>query len=417
MRRSDRPMTAVVTGMIATYPVGGVAWDYGQYALGLERLGFDVYYLEDTGWLTYDPRCREYGADPSFGVAFLGAALADLSPSLGRRWHFRAMDGRSFGIEAARFREIVARADVFLNVSGGTLLRDEYMRCPRKVLIDTDPGWNHFRNYPRADANPAWGGGNGYRAHDFFFTYAERIGREDCVLPSLGLNWQPTRPPVVLDAWSPKPPGAMWTTVLTWNNYREAVEYAGVRYGTKEVEFERVMQLPSRVSSRLEIAAGGIDDGGESPDAAVWHPSRPALESLGWLVVDAQRVSSTADAYRHYVEQSRGEFSVAKNVYVATRSGWFSCRSTCYLAAGRPAVVQDTGFSDVIPAGEGVVAFSTLDEAVEALQRIEADYERHCAAARSVAADHFSTDRVLGDLLRRIGLRFDVAGRTGSSAR
>ena len=171
-------MKAIVTGMIATYPVGGVAWDYGQYALGLERLGWDVYYLEDTGWEAYDPTKGEYGADYSYGVKFLEQSLARLSPRLATRWHVRAMDGSSYGVDREQFDRLVTDADLFLNVSGGTLLREEYMPCSRKVLIDTDPGWNHFVNFPKWDANPGWQGSCGYRAHDFFFTYAERIGKE-----------------------------------------------------------------------------------------------------------------------------------------------------------------------------------------------------------------------------------------------
>lgn len=398
-------MIAIVTGMIATYPVGGVVWDYGQYALGLERLGFDVYYLEDTGSTTYDPRLRLYGEDPTFGVAYLAKALGTLSESLARRWHLRAMNGQTFGIDAARFNKLVSQADLFLNVSGGTLLRDEYMTCPRKVLIDTDPGWNHFRNYPRLDADPNWGDGHGYRAHDFFFTYAERIGRAGCVLPTLGLDWQPTRPPVVLDMWKAAPPAEKWTTVLTWNNYPEVVEYQGIRYGTKEIEFERIRDLPTLVPSRLEVAAGGIDDADDTAQSKSWRPTRSSLEQLGWSAIDAHEVSHSPDAYRHYIQQSRGEFSVAKNVYVATRSGWFSCRSTCYLACGRPVVVQDTGFSDIIPAGEGLLAFSSPGEAVEALRRVEADYERHRATALDIAARYFSSGRVLGDLLHRVGIQ------------
>jgi hypothetical protein len=397
-------MIAIVTGMIATYPVGGVVWDYGQYALGLERLGFEVYYLEDTGWMTYDPRVRDYVEDPAFGASFLGPALGCLSEALATRWHFRAMDGRTYGIDASRFAQIVSRADLFLNVSGGTLLRDAYMACPRKVLIDTDPGWNHFRNYPRLDASPRWGGGHGYRAHDAFFTYAERIGRADCVLPSLGIDWKPTRPPVVMDEWGPEPPAEKWTTVLTWKNFPEVIEYAGVRYGSKEVEFERVARLPRLVDAHFELATGGADGAGGDEQGGKWYPTRPRLEALGWSVSDAHVVSRDPEAYRHYVQQSRGEFSVAKNVYVATRSGWFSCRSTCYLAAARPVVVQDTGISEIFPCGEGLLAFSSLDEAADAIRRVEADYPRHRAAAREVAATHFSSEVVLGDLLRQVGI-------------
>jgi len=384
--------TAVVTGMIATYPVGGVLWDYGQYALGLERLGFDVYYLEDTGCPTYDPTSGSYGDDCSYAVEFLGSELGRLSPSLGRRWYLRAANGRPYGLSPAEFSDVVARADLFLNVSGGTLLRDEYMLCPRKVLIDSDPGWNHFVNYPKWDANPGWLGSHGYRAHDYFFTYAERIGRAGCMLPTFGLDWQPTRPPVILDCWRPEPPAAAWTTVMTWDNFRRPIESGARTYGTKEKEFARVEALPGRVRAPLEIAVGG--------DTA----PRDHWRALGWSVADSHAVSRTANDYRSYVQRSRGEFSVAKNVYVATGSGWFSCRSVCYLAAGRPVVVQDTGFSEIVPTGEGLFAFSDLAGAADEIEQVEADYARHQDAARGLARAYFDSDTVLGALLERVGL-------------
>jgi hypothetical protein len=385
-------MKAVVTGMIATYPVGGVAWDYGQYALGLERLGFEVFYLEDTGLDSYDPVKREYGADGGYGVDFLRRSLVALSPTLAGRWHVRAADGSAHGLPREDLADVLAEAELLLNVSGSALVRDEYLACRNKILIDTDPGWNQFRNYPRWDAQPQWLGTHGYRAHDHFFTYAERIGASDCVLPTLGLEWQPTRPPVVLDLWRPQPPGARWTTVMTWRNFPESIEYRGRRYGAKEMEFGSIEALPGRSAAALEVAVGG-----SGPPVERW-------QSLGWSVVDSHSVSATPEDYRAYIERSKGELSVAKNVYVATGSGWFSCRTVCYLAAGRPAVIQDTGWSRAIPCGEGLVAFRDLDEAAEGLERIEADYPRHQAAARALAQEHFAAERVLGDMLGRIGL-------------
>lgn len=378
--------------MIASYPVGGVVWDYGQYALGLERLGFDVFYLEDTGWQTYNPLIGEYGADCSYAVDFLRKSLDALSPTLGKRWRFRNMDGRTFGIAEDELIDVIHTADLFLNVSGGTLLRPEYAACSRKVIIDSDPGWNHFRNYPRWDANPNWHGSLGFRAHDFFFTYAERLGKPDCLLPDLGLQWQPTRPPVVMDCWQSKPPNKTWTTVMTWKNFQETIEHNGVVYGTKEMEFDKVRFLPRQVSARFEVATGG---------AAF---PRTDWEKLGWSVIEASSISQTAEEYREYVRQSRGEFSVAKNVYVATHSGWFSCRSVCYLAAGLPVVVQDTDFSEFLPMGEGLLAFNTLEEAVAAINCVEDDYSKHQRAAREIAGTHFDSDIVLGELLERIGL-------------
>ena len=386
-------MRAVVTGAIATYPVGGVAWDYGQYALGLERLGFEVYYLEDTGLSSYDAAKREFTEDCSYGVRFLQRTLAALSPTLAERWHFRNVDGRTFGLDASTINEIVAGADLLLNHSGLNLLREEYMPCPRKIFLDTDPGWNHFVIFPMWDARPVHQGCYGFRAHDYFFTYASRIGQPDCLLPTLGLTWHPARQPVVLDCWPLTPAGRTWTTVMSWGLYEKSIEYEGRMYGSKETEFRRVEELPACTSAPLEIAMGGI---GAPLDR---------LRSLGWSVVDGTVISETAESYRSYIQRSRGELSIAKNVYVATRSGWFSFRSCCYLASGRPVVLQDTGFSDHLPTGDGLLAFSDLDGAVRSIEAVEADYPRHQDAARELARTYFDADLVLTEMLGRIGLR------------
>jgi hypothetical protein len=413
--------------MIASYPVGGVLWDYGQYLLGLERLGFEVTYLEDTGWQTYDPRVGAYGADCSYGVDFLSRGLQSLSPSLAQRWCFRGMDGRDYGPAAEHIDEQVREADLFLNVSGSAVLRSAYLACPRKVLIDTDPGWNHFRNYPLQDALAAvkrgdigtartlligaghaeraedtdawlaestrWRDAGTFRDHDHFFTYAERLGRSGCNLPTFDLPWKPTRPPVVLDCWKAEPPGAKWTTVMSWNNFREPVRHDGAEYGSKEMEFPTIEALPGLVDVDCEVAVGGED------------APRDQWRRHGWSVIEAESASGTPETYRSYVQRSRGEISVAKNLYVATGSGWFSCRSVCYLAAGRPVVVQDTGFSELLPTGEGLLAFSDLDGAIDAIRRVEQDYAGHCDAARDVAAREFDATRVLTDLISNTGLK------------
>ena len=386
-------MRALVTGMIATYPVGGVAWDYGHYILGLDSLGFETYYLEDTGGPTYDPTKRLYGDDCTYGVRFLRESLAQLSPGLTERWHFRSATGECFGLSQAKLKEVVRSAAVFINVSGSALLRDEYMACQHKVLIDTDPGWNHFVNYPRWDAHPGWQGTHGYRAHDHFFTYAERLGRPDCLLPNMGLTWHPTRPPVALDRWHPRGLGRAWTTVMTWNNFLKPVEYQGRIFGTKEMEFSKIEAAPkSRPDVQFEIAKGGAD-----APVSRW-------QTAGWNVIDSHSISATPDDYRRYIETSRGELSVAKNLYVATRSGWFSCRSACYLAAGRPVVIQDTGFPEVIPTGEGLFAFSNGAQAAAAIAEVESDFERHSLAARALAAEYFDGRRIVSSILRRVAL-------------
>lgn len=388
-------MKVVVTGMIATYPVGGVAWDYGQYALGMERLGAEVLYLEDTGGQTYDPTAGMYGDDPAYGVAFLWRSLQSLSPRLARRWHFRAADGRTFGLPPRAAAAFVRDADLFLNVSGSCLLRPEYMANRRKVLIDTDPGWNHFVNWPRWDRGGGHPGIASWRDHDAFFTYATCIGRAGCALPTFGIAWRTTLPPVVLSCWQqPRAvrPGRAWTTVMTWNNFGRPIEHGGVTYGTKEREFAAVEALPRETGQPMEVAVGG-----SSPPVDRWR-------ELGWSVRSSEEVSRTAASYRDYIAGSRGEFSVAKNVYAATGSGWFSCRSACYLAAGRPVVLQDTGWSRVLPADAGLLSFTDAASAAGALAQVAGAPQRHAAAAARLAREHLSTDVVLGRLLRDVGL-------------
>lgn len=378
--------------MIGTFPLGGVFWDYVQYALGLERLGFEVYYLEDSDTPAYDPRRGEYSDAGDYAAGFLSTWLDWVSPSLGRRWAYRGADGVLHGPVAGELTDIAAETDLFLNVSGACTLRDEYLPARHKVLIDTDPGWNQFVILPRLDRLGSLPGARSWRSHDHFFTYAERLGAPGCSLPGMGVEWRGTRPPVVTDRWRRRGPGETWTTVLTWNNYEEPIEHDGRTYGSKEVELHHVRDLPGRLPFRFEMAMGGV------------RPPKDEYRRLGWSVVDSVAVSVTPDDYRGYVESSRGEMSVAKNVYVATKSGWFSSRSVCYLAAGRPVVLQDTGFSELIGAGQGLVAFSDACGAAAAVEQVEEDYEDHSRAAVELARSTFSSDVVLTDLLGRIGL-------------
>jgi len=387
-------MNAVVCGAVATWAVGGVAWDFLQHALGLEALGFEVTYLEDAGLPGYDPAARTYTDDLSGGVEFLTATLGELCPTIAAsgRWHVRGPDGRSWGLSRAAAVDAVAGADVFLNVSGQCVLREEYLASRCKVLIDTDPGWNHFVVFPRHDAGKLWPGTVGFRGHDAFFTYAGRVGRPGCRLPDLGLDWHPTRPVVATDRWEPQGPGDRWTTVLTWDNYAGGVDGVEPELGSKGSELARIETLPRRTGLPLELAVGGID-----PPVERWR-------ALGWSVVDGPTVTRTATAYRDYVARSRGECSPAKQMYAATASGWFSNRSACYLAAGRPVVLQDTGWTDWLAPGDGVLAFTTLEEAAAALAAVEAASGDHADAAGKVAATTFAAEVVLGDLLDRAGV-------------
>lgn len=385
-------MLAVVTGMIASFPRGGVAWDYGQYVLGLRRLGFDVVYLEDTGWKTYDAVTGEDDEDFSDAVGFLEESLRAIDPGADPRFHVRQMDDTTYGMSRDELSDVIASCELFLNVSGAALLREEYLPARNKVLLDTDPGWNHFRLFPQQQELRASRGQPGLDEHDHYLTYAERIGASDCPLPTFGWDWKPTRPPVVLDRWPLEGGRERWTTLTSWGTYLMDVEHEGVRYHHKDVELERIETLPQHTDVPLEVAIVG-----DAP--------RERWTGLGWRVEDGPAASRTAGAYRDYVCGSRGEFSVAKHTYVATRCGWFSCRTVCYLAAGRPAVVQDTGFAELIGPHDGLLPWSDLDGARDALDRAEADYDAHAEGARALAEERFASDLVLGELLEQVGVR------------
>ncbi len=381
---------AVVTGAVATFPVGGVTWDYLQYALGMERLGFDVWYLEDTGLTPYDNVARTYHDEPANGIAHLRDELARLSPTLARRWHVVDVHGDRHGCGRDELADVLADAEVLLNVSGLCQLRPEYAAVDRTICIETDPGWNHFVALPRTRDRAPGSGVLSWTEHDEFATYATALGRPGCTLPDLGVAWRRTLPPVVVAAWddgTPPPETGAWTTVLTWDNYDGGFTHEGVTYGSKAAGFAALGPLPGRVPVPVEVAVGGVE-----PPVERWRAD-------GWSVVDGPSATSTAEGYRTYLRGSRGEVAPAKQVYVATGSGWFSCRTVCYLAAGRPAVVQDTGWSATVAPSAGLHAFDDLDGAVAGIRAVESDPAGAAEAARATARDVFAAERVLADLL------------------
>ena len=390
-------MQIVVTGLIATYPLGGVSWDYLQYIQGLHLLGHDVFYLEDTGNWVYNPELSTFTEDCSFNLQYLDAVLTfAVGPAMRRRRSFRSPIGEYFGLTEREIETVCNQADLFINVSGCCWLRDRYQGCARKLYIDTDPLYTQYQleamRRGTATKDQAYSV-NLIRNHDLFFTFAENISDPSCCIPSCGLTWHTTRQPIVLENWpfTFTPAAPALTTVMSWKNDVTLPSIGGETYGGKDVEFLKFVHLPSRVSVTMEIALSG---------AAPFDQ----LRQNGWRVVDGYEKSSTMEVYQNYLSSSRGEWSIAKNAYVASRSGWFSTRSAAYLALGKPVVVQDTGFRPYYPVGEGLFDFTDLDEAVSAIESIESNYRRHCEAARSIAESHFAADAVLSRLLRDAGL-------------
>jgi hypothetical protein len=355
--------------------------------IGLDALGHDVYYYEDTWSWPFDPVANSRTDSPDYSIAFIAAFFERYASRLADRWHYRHLHDQCFGLSESAFNVIASTADLYLNVSGDNPIPFGLSGNAITVFVDTDPGFNQVDWITNRSASRYEGGWSmsDYMQHQ---TYGENIGSADCTIPSLPIDWRTTRMPVVMDYWTTdlSPHGDSWSTVMTWNPYSTPIEYRGRQYGGKDIEFHLVECLPSATVSHFRIALGG---GGPIE----------RLRSLGWEVVDGPNNSRTPAAYGEFISHSRGEISVAKNIYVSMKTGWFSCRSACYLASARPVVVQDTGFSKFLPTGEGLFAFSTTDEAVAAIEAVESDYERHCRAAREIAEEYFDARKVLSKLL------------------
>jgi hypothetical protein len=375
-------MRIVVSGYMVRYPLAGMAFAYFHYVLGLKRLGHDVAYLEESGWPSscYNPIEREMGDDPRAGLAFARSLMSSHDMRI-PVWYVNRDSGKLEGGDWDEVKRFLADTDLLLNL-GGVCWLPEFSLCRCRALVDMDPFFTQVRRF----------GAVPLEEHDVHFTYGGNIGRPGCDVPTAGVEWLPTVPPVVPDVWESAPPAAdaAFTTVANWSAYG-AVTYQGRRYGQKDEEFMRLLDLPGRTSQRLELALSGA-----APDVL------ERLRAAGWSIRTGGEVSTDARVYTSYVAGSRGEFSVAKQGYVVTKSGWFSDRTVCYLAAGRPVVLQDTGFRDWLPAEGGVFAFSSLEEAAQCLEQAHSDYAAHCRAARETAERVFSYRVVLPRLLNAV---------------
>jgi hypothetical protein len=370
-------MKVLFAGIIARYPFGGVTWCSLMYLLGLRALGHEVFYIEDTGECVYDPVNNTLATDPSYGTTYIHHALEPFG--LGDRWAFVNYDGTYHGRRAEDVRRFCADADLFLNLSGGSWFwRDEYARIPRSAFIDSDPA---FTQMAIAKAVPWYV--EFFKRYDRLFTFGANIGTPESTVPVGDFTWHKTWQPLVLDQWrTTQPPGDRFTTVMTWK-----IESFADQGGNKDQEFLNYLDLPSRTTQPFELAVNGPQE---------------FLRAHGWPTVDAMKVSRTPWEYRDFIHRSKAEFGVAKHTYVATHSGWFSDRTECYLASGRPAVVQDTGWSAHLPSGDGLIPFSSVDEALNGIDRVRSDYDRHARRAAEIAREHFDAGRVLGQLLATI---------------
>jgi hypothetical protein len=365
------PSIVVSAALARAQARGGHVWFVLQYLLGFRRLGLGVTFVDRV-----DSRDTEAAGvvellarhDEQIEVAVLGP------------------EGESLcGLDRAQLGDRLRRSSLLLNVMGYLEDRELLEEATRKVFLDIDPGYPQiWREHGLADV---------LAGHDAYVTVGLNVGDETCTLPTCGLDWITTVQPVVLDLWPRRTGGDAWTTVATWRGPYGVVEHAGRSYGSKVHEFRKVSELPRHVRAQLRIA---LDiDPAEPHDLA-------RLRDAGWQLLDPGLEAGDELRYRSFVQHSRAEFSVAKPLYVESRSGWFSDRSACYLASGKPAVVQDTGAGDRLPTGDGLLTFTTPQEAIDAIDAVERDYDHHAEAARCLAEEHLDSDRVLTRLLEQV---------------
>jgi hypothetical protein len=368
----------IVSGMIAATPwQGGATWAVLQYLLGLRRLGCDVRFIEPI---------EDRERIPAESVRYLRETMERFG--LDGRWALVSRSGAEpIGLSRSDLRELACGTDVLLSVSGMLADPDVLDAVPVRAYLDLDPAFNQL-----------WHAVEGvdmrFDAHTHFVSVADAIGNPECPIPDCGREWLPTLPPVVLDEWpvaSGREDRAL-TTVGHWRSYG-SIHHGGVHYGQKVHSLRPLLDLPRRTRARFELALAIHPD--EVDDLA-------ALEEQGWAILDPARVVATPDDYRRFVQGSWAEFGLAKLGYAVSDSGWFSDRSACYLASGRPVIAQDTGFERRLPPGAGLFAFTTADQVVAAIEELERDYELHRGVARELAVEHLDSDRVLGSLLERL---------------
>ncbi|HEX9422760.1 MAG TPA: hypothetical protein VF899_05920 [Pyrinomonadaceae bacterium] len=380
----------IVFGILFWYPLAGVTFQFLHYLIGLRGLGYDPYYVEDSGRWVYDPQLNDLSAEAAGNIRAVAPVLE--AHGFGEKWAFRGNypNGKCYGMTESQILELYAEADAFLNVTGAQEIREEHMRCPRRIYVESDPFASQVRVAQGDDKTIT-----ALAAHDTHFSFGENLGAPDCDVPIERFRWLPTRQPVTLDLWTNPnaAQGITYSTVATWHNKGKNIKYRGdTYYWTKDREFKKFLDLPLRRPVSLELATGVGDD------------LQRVLSEKGWRQLSSVEISKDVNRYRSYIQRSRGEFTVARDQYVRPNTGWFSDRSVCYLAAGRPVITQETGFSKFLPSGKGLFGFRSMEDILAAIDAVESDYEGNCRAAREIAAENFAAEKVIGSLMERAGL-------------
>jgi hypothetical protein len=381
----------IVSGILFWFPLAGVTYQFLHFLIGLRRLGYDPYYIEDSGRWIYDPTLNDLSPDAKGNLSAVVPILE--AHGFKDRWAFRGNypGGCCYGMTEKNILRLYREANAFLNVTGAQELREEHMACPRRIYVETDPVATQIK-VVRGDQETI----AALKAHDTHFSYGGNFGKPDCRVPLEIFKWLPTVQPIVLDLWennSYEANGSAFNTIATWANKGKDIVHRGeTYYWSKDREFKKIIDLPKRRPVPFELAV------------SVDEKTKRLLEGNHWRVTDPITLSSELTSYRDYILKSRGEFTVAKDQNIRLRSGWFSDRSACYLAASRPVINQDTAFGSYLPTGKGLFSFQCIDDILVAIDEIESDYEGNCRAAREIASEYFSAEKVLESLMSRAGL-------------
>ena len=381
----------VVMGFMGSMPIAGVIWQHVHYVVGLQRLGHDVYYIEDSARLPYNPETFEVTTEFDYAARL----LSRLSREFGfkTRWAFcaRYLPGNpTAGLPLQKIRQLYREADAILNVCGTQEFNDDLLVSDRILYIESDPGVEQIKIDKKVKSTIQY-----LRRHRALFTFGENIGTKSFPVPRHGFRWLPTRQPVVTDLWKTErtPAGAaMFTSVANWSTSGlKDIWWRREKYlWSKSREFLRFVAAPAKAGETFELATN-IDD-----DA-----TRRRFERNGWRLRCPLQMSVDYWLYRDYIQRSKGEFTVAKDQYVRLNTGWFSDRSACYLAAGRPVITQETGFTNICGGKAGLLSFRSVDEIVDAAKQINRDYAKHSRAAYDIAREFFEAENVLKSILDR----------------
>ena len=384
----------IVMGFMGSCPIAGVIWQHIHYIVGLQKLGHDVFYIEDSARIPYNPVTFDVCNDYTYAAHILEQLATEFG--FQHRWSFcaRYLPGNpTAGLSLRRIRELYREADAILNVCGTQEFNDDLLTSDRILYIESDPGVEQIKVDQGVKSTIKY-----LRRHHALFTFGENVGGAAFPVPTHRLKWLPTRQPIVTDLWktSRRPlPAAVFTSVANWSTSGlKDIEWRGEKYlWSKSREFLRFVAAPRKSGEPFELAT-------DIKDA----PTREKFARHGWRFRPPHDLSANYRLYRDYIRRSKGEFTVAKDQYVRLNTGWFSDRSGCYLAAGRPVIIQETGFTKVFGQRDGLFAFNSLGEIADAVKRINAEYARHSRGARAIAGEFFEAEKVLRSLLDRAGI-------------